>query len=158
MENHVHRLPRLGDRRSLFVRVGISSHLRKKSLNTTMVRGHQSRLNGRGDRSAASPHCGDIPSPSPLLSLPFLIGVQYCADGVGLTCTMAPGGDCCLDSKTRGCAMLGRPSSAVLMCENRAAECEMLAALADSPDTERYYLGLAKGWLAHGKDQCSEAS
>jgi hypothetical protein len=48
--------------------------------------------------------------------------------------------------------MLGRPSSAVLMCENRAAECEVLAALADSPDTERYYLGLAKGWLAHGKD------
>ena len=48
--------------------------------------------------------------------------------------------------------MLGRPSSAVLMCENRAAECEMLAALADSSDTERYYLGLAKGWLAHGKD------
>jgi hypothetical protein len=48
--------------------------------------------------------------------------------------------------------MLGRPSSAVLMCDNRAAECEMLAALADSPDTERYYLGLAKGWLAHGKD------
>ena len=28
----------------------------------------------------------------------------------------------------------------------------MLAALADSPDTERYYLGLAKGWLAQGKD------
>jgi hypothetical protein len=48
--------------------------------------------------------------------------------------------------------MLGRSSSAVLMCENRAAECEVLAALADSPDTERYYLGLAKGWLAHGKD------
>jgi hypothetical protein len=48
--------------------------------------------------------------------------------------------------------MLGGPSSAVLMCENRAAECEMLAALADSPDTERYYLGLAKGWLAYGKD------
>ena len=94
----------------------------------------------------------DIPSPSPLLYLPFLIGVQYCTDGVGLTCTMTPGGGCCLDSKRRGCAMFGRPSSAVLMCANRAAECKMQAALADSPDTERYYLGLAKGWLVHGKD------
>jgi hypothetical protein len=44
--------------------------------------------------------------------------------------------------------MLRRPSPAIQHCQNRAAECEHLAELANNPETKNGYLRLAECW--HG--------
>jgi hypothetical protein len=113
-------------------------------------RPHLVTINGRGDRNAASGTEG-YPQPQSVVVLTVFERCSILHRLRRADLHNGTGGRP-LPIQNRGCVMLGRTSPAVLMCANRAAECEVLAALADSPDTERYYLGLAKGWLAHGKD------